>query len=56
LGDKAQIAVKNSNFKGKVLFSNHPSKQSLNMQYKSIKATPKERNIDRILQWADTIK
>ncbi len=56
LGDKAQIAVKNSNFNGKVLASNHPSKQSLNMQYKSIEATPEKRNIDRIIQWTDSIK
>lgn len=56
LGDKAQIAVKNSNFNGKVLTSSHPSKQSLNTQYKSTKTTPEERNIDRISQWTDTIK
>ena len=56
LGDKAQTAIKNSNFNGKVLSSNHPSKQSLNMQYKSNKTTPEERNIDRITQWTDSIK
>jgi len=56
LGDKAQIAVKNSKFEGKVLSSDHPSMQSLNRQYKSTKITPKERSIDRISQWVDTIK
>ncbi len=56
LGDKAQVAIKNSNFDGKVLSSNHPSKQSLNKQYLSDKTTPKDRNIDRISQWTDTIK
>jgi len=56
LGDKAQTAIRSSNFDGKILTSNHPSKQSLNMQYKSNKTTAGERNIDRISQWADSIK
>jgi len=56
LGDKANLAIKNSKFNGKILSSNHPSKQSLNKQYKSSKATPKDRNIDRIKQWTDSIK
>ena len=56
LGDKAQTAMKHSSFNGKTLMSNHPSKQSLNIQYKSSKATPEKRNIDRIIQWTRTIK
>lgn len=56
LGDKAQIAIRNSNFNGKILSSSHPSKQSLNRQYISDKDTPRDRNIDRISQWTDTIK
>lgn len=56
LGDKAKAAINNSKFKGNILSSSHPSKQSLNKQYKSIKTTPEERNIDRISQWTETIK
>jgi uracil-DNA glycosylase len=51
LGSNAQYAVKNSNFKGRVLAASHPSMRSLNRKYKSDKETPHERKVDRISQW-----
>jgi len=55
LGKKAQLAVSQSDFNGKVLKANHPSMVALNRKYKSDKATSSERSKDRIKQWSETI-
>lgn len=55
LGDKAQLAISECGFSGKVYQAPHPSAQALNKCYQSKKETPSERNFDRIFQWAGDI-
>ena len=56
LGEKAQLAVKNSSFSGNTFEAEHPSMQALNKKYKSNGSTPSERHKDRVNQWTRDIE
>lgn len=55
LGKRAQLAIRESGFSGTVYTASHPSLSNLNTTYTSGKATPSEKNRDRIEQWADEV-
>jgi hypothetical protein len=55
LGDKAGKITSKAAAGKDVLKGDHPSMQSMNRQYKSNKATPKERAEDRVNKYTDDV-